>query len=81
MARHLKRFEGPTGSVWFQLHRACQSISLLFGTVGFATGLYMGNQPGIHNTSRRCVGITLMTLALVQVCVAILLKAKERSQV
>jgi len=77
MARHLKRFERPTGSTWFQLHRACQCIALLFGTAGFATGIYMGNQPGIHNTPHRCVGITLMTLALVQVCVAILLRPKK----
>jgi len=77
LARHLKRFEGPTGSTWFQLHRICQSMALLIGTVGFATGLYMGNQPGIHNTPHRCVGITLMTLALAQVCVAFLLRPKK----
>jgi len=77
LARHLKRFEGPTGSIWFRLHRVCQSIALLIGTAGFATGIYMGNQPGIHNTPHRCVGITLMILALAQVCVAVFLRPNK----
>ncbi|XP_058783998.1 cytochrome b561 and DOMON domain-containing protein At5g47530-like [Vicia villosa] len=76
LARHLKSFEG-LGSTWFHLHRACQSIALLIGTIGFGTGLYMGNHQGLHNTPHRCVGITLMTLALVQVFVAFCLRPKN----
>lgn len=45
---------------------------------GLGTGLYMGNQhQGLHNTPHRCLGITTMTLALVQVCVAFCLRPKN----
>jgi hypothetical protein len=84
LARYLKPFEGLIGPVqkknnnkWFQLHRACQSLALLIGTIGFGTGLYLGKQPGQHDTPHRCVGITLMTLALAQVCVAFCLRPEE----
>ncbi|CAL5202331.1 unnamed protein product [Lathyrus oleraceus] len=76
LARYLKAFEG-LGSTWFHLHRVCQSIALLIGTIGFGTGLYMGSHPGVHNNPHRCVGMTLMTLALVQVCVAFCLRPKK----
>ncbi|CAI8584690.1 unnamed protein product [Vicia faba] len=77
LARHLKSFEGSKGSIWFHLHRACQTIALLIGTIGFGTGLYMGNHQGLHNTPHRCVGITIFTLAVVQVCVAFCLRPKK----
>ncbi|CAJ2640023.1 unnamed protein product [Trifolium pratense] len=76
-ARYLKSFDGSIGPIWFHLHRACQSLALLIGTIGFGTGLYMGKQPGQHDTPHRCVGITLMTLALAQVCVAFCLRPKK----
>ncbi|GAU12590.1 hypothetical protein TSUD_132000 [Trifolium subterraneum] len=81
LARYLKSFDGSIGPVWFHLHRACQSIALVIGTIGFGTGLYMGNQPGQHDTPHRCAGITLMTLAFTQVCVAFCLRPKKDHKV
>ncbi|CAJ1963927.1 unnamed protein product [Sphenostylis stenocarpa] len=76
LGRYLKVFEG-LGSVWFDLHRACQSLAFLIGVVGFVSGLYIGNHYGVHNTPHRCVGITLMCLAFIQVCVAVCLRPKK----
>ncbi|KHN43618.1 Ferric-chelate reductase 1 [Glycine soja] len=76
LARYLKAFDclGPT---WFQLHRACQSLAFLMGIAGFGTGLYIGNHYGIHNAPHRCVGITLLCLAITQVCLAVFLRPKK----
>lgn len=76
LARYLKAFDG-LGPIWFHLHRSCQSLAFLIGIIGFGTGLYMGNHNGVHHTPHKCVGITLMSLALAQVCVAICLRPKK----
>ncbi|KAH1197230.1 Cytochrome b561 and DOMON domain-containing protein [Glycine max] len=76
LARYLKAFDG-LGPTWFQLHRACQSLAFLMGIAGFGTGLYIGNHYGIHNAPHRCVGITLLCLAITQVCLAVFLRPKK----
>ncbi|RDX98159.1 Cytochrome b561 and DOMON domain-containing protein, partial [Mucuna pruriens] len=76
LARYLKILDG-VGPTWFHLHRACQSIAFLIGIAGFGTGLYIGNHYKIHNASHRCVGITIMCLAFIQVCDATCLRAKK----
>ncbi|KAK7302317.1 hypothetical protein RJT34_13203 [Clitoria ternatea] len=76
LVRYLKAFDG-LGATWFHLHRSCQSLALLIGIAGFCTGLYMGNNSKVHHAPHRCIGITLMCLALTQVFVAICLRPKK----
>ncbi|KAG5017613.1 hypothetical protein AAZX31_08G316400 [Glycine max] len=76
LARYLKVFDG-LGPTWFHLHRACQSLAFFIGIAGFGTGLYIGNHYGVHNAPHRCVGITLLCLAIIQVCVAVFLRPKK----
>ncbi|KAL3652320.1 hypothetical protein CASFOL_002001 [Castilleja foliolosa] len=67
IARFVKVFQ-PLNPVWFYLHVTCQTLGYLLGVAGWATGLNLGSRtPGIVRTVHRNIGITLFTLATLQV--------------
>ncbi|KAL3635698.1 hypothetical protein CASFOL_020245 [Castilleja foliolosa] len=67
IARFVKVFQ-PLNPAWFYLHVTCQTLAYFLGVAGWATGLNLGSRtPGIVRTLHRNIGITLFTLATLQV--------------
>ncbi|KAL3635699.1 hypothetical protein CASFOL_020246 [Castilleja foliolosa] len=67
IARFVKVFQ-PLNPAWFYLHVTCQTLAYLLGVAGWATGLNLGSRtPGIVRIVHRNIGITLFTLATLQV--------------
>ncbi|WOL16131.1 cytochrome b561 and DOMON domain-containing protein [Canna indica] len=66
-ARYLKTFKSADPA-WFYLHVACQIIGYGVGVGGWATGLNLGSKSkGIQYTTHRNIGMTLFSLATLQV--------------
>ncbi|PRQ52722.1 putative cytochrome b561 and DOMON domain-containing protein [Rosa chinensis] len=70
------------GPAWFYVHVSCQVLGSLGGIAGSVTGLMLGHKSsGIEYKGHKCIGITLMSLATVQVLARFLLWPKTGSQV
>lgn len=66
-ARYLKTFKSADPA-WFYLHITCQIIGYGVGVGGWATGLNLGSKSkGIQYTTHRNIGISLFSLATLQV--------------
>ncbi|XP_074586205.1 cytochrome b561 and DOMON domain-containing protein At4g12980-like [Curcuma longa] len=66
-ARYLKTFKSADPA-WFYLHVTCQIIGYGVGVGGWATGLNLGSKSkGIQYTTHRNIGISLFSLATLQV--------------
>lgn len=74
-ARYMKVFKSADPA-WFYLHVACQCSAYIIGVAGWATGLTLGNNTGIHTRSHGNIGMTLFILGTLQVC-ALLLRPKK----
>ncbi|GFP83295.1 cytochrome b561 and DOMON domain-containing protein at5g47530 [Phtheirospermum japonicum] len=75
VARYLKVFKSANPA-WFYLHVTCQTAAYIVGVAGWGTGLKLGSDSaGIEHTTHRNIGITLFTLATLQVF-ALLLRPK-----
>ncbi|KAL8045527.1 hypothetical protein ABFX02_08G120000 [Erythranthe guttata] len=75
LARYLKVFKSANPA-WFYLHVACQVSAYIVGVAGWGTGLKLGSDsPGIEQTTHRNIGITMFSLATLQVF-ALLLRPK-----
>ncbi|KAL3646063.1 hypothetical protein CASFOL_011243 [Castilleja foliolosa] len=75
VARYMKVFKSAN-PVWFYLHVTCQTAAYIVGVAGWGTGLKLGSDSaGIEQTTHRNIGITLFTLATLQVF-ALLLRPK-----
>ncbi|PRQ48142.1 putative cytochrome b561/ferric reductase transmembrane [Rosa chinensis] len=73
VARNFKGF----GPAWFYIHVSCQILGSLGGIAGSVTGLMLGHKSsGIEYKGHKCIGITLMSLATVQVLAGFLLRPK-----
>ncbi|KAI9073294.1 hypothetical protein K1719_044729 [Acacia pycnantha] len=77
MGCYLKTFEA-TGSTWFHLHRACQMLAYIIGTMGFALGIFLSS-PSLSSLSpygfvHASIGIVVFVSATVQVLAAIFLR-------
>ncbi|XP_054818070.1 cytochrome b561 and DOMON domain-containing protein At5g47530-like [Prosopis cineraria] len=71
MARYLKAFE-VTRPRWFHVHRACQILAYLFGSAGFALGIYMSTNLSLSAFHLHAsVGIAVFTISTVQILFAI----------
>lgn len=67
MARYLRPFQAADPA-WFYLHVACQVSAYAIGVAGWATGIKLGSESkGIQWTAHRNIGITLFSLATLQV--------------
>ncbi|KAI9073306.1 hypothetical protein K1719_044741 [Acacia pycnantha] len=82
MGRYLKTLEA-TGSTWFHLHRACQMLAYIIGTIGFALGIFLSS-PSLSSLSpygfvHASIGIAVFVSATVQVLAAIFLR-RQTSQ-
>ncbi|XP_021808142.1 cytochrome b561 and DOMON domain-containing protein At5g47530-like [Prunus avium] len=74
VARHFKAAD----PAWFHVHRACQMLGYFGGVAGFATGLWLGHKSsGVEYKGHRCMGITLISLAALQVLVALSLRPNK----
>ncbi|KAK6117817.1 hypothetical protein DH2020_048444 [Rehmannia glutinosa] len=66
-ARYLKVFKSANPA-WFYLHVTCQTSAYVVGVAGWATGLKLGSDsPGVEHTTHRNIGITIFSLATLQV--------------
>ncbi|KAG1363424.1 Cytochrome b561 and DOMON domain-containing protein [Cocos nucifera] len=66
-ARYLKTFHSADPA-WFYLHLSCQLTGYIVGVAGWATGLNLGSKSkGVRYTTHRNIGITLFSLATLQV--------------
>ncbi|GAB4859359.1 hypothetical protein Ancab_010823 [Ancistrocladus abbreviatus] len=75
IARYMRVFKGADPA-WFYLHITCQVSAYIVGVVGWGTGLKLGSEsPGVYHTHRN-IGITLFSLATLQVF-ALLLRPKK----
>lgn len=73
VARNLKGL----GPAWFYIHVSCQILGYFGGIAGLVTGLLLGTKSsGIQYKGHRCIGITLIILATVQVLVGCCLRPK-----
>ncbi|KAI9073308.1 hypothetical protein K1719_044743 [Acacia pycnantha] len=77
MGRYLKTMEA-TGSTWFRLHRACQILAYIIGTIGFTLGIFLSS-PSLSSLSpygfvHASIGIAVFVSATVQVLAAIFLR-------
>ncbi|KAJ1685677.1 hypothetical protein LUZ63_017067 [Rhynchospora breviuscula] len=76
IARYFKAFS-PSGTAWFYLHVSFQVAGYILGTAGWGTGLNLGvKSKGVQYTTHRNIGITLFSLATLQVT-ALLLRPKK----
>ena len=67
IARYLRTFR-LFHPAWFYLHVSCQVSAYAIGVAGWATGLKLGGQSkGVQYTTHRYIGITLFSLATLQV--------------
>ncbi len=67
IARYLRTFESAD-PIWFYLHVFCQISAYAIGVAGWGTGLKLGSQSqGIEYTAHRNIGISLFSIATVQV--------------
>lgn len=65
-ARYMKVFKSADPA-WFYLHVACQCCAYVIGVAGWAIGLALGNNTGIHTYSHGKIGMTLFILGTLQV--------------
>lgn len=76
IARYLRTFR-IFHPAWFYLHVSCQVSAYAIGVAGWATGLKLGGQSkGVQYTTHRYIGITLFSLATLQVF-ALFLRPKK----
>ncbi|XP_071697589.1 cytochrome b561 and DOMON domain-containing protein At3g25290-like [Rutidosis leptorrhynchoides] len=67
IARYLRTFPSADPA-WFYLHALCQVSAYAIGVAGWGTGLKLGSESkGITFSAHRNIGITLFSLATVQV--------------
>ncbi|KAI9084263.1 hypothetical protein K1719_033770 [Acacia pycnantha] len=77
MGRYLKQLEA-TGSTWFHLHRACQILAYIIGTIGFTLNIFL-TSPSLSSLSpygfvHASIGIVVFVSATVQVLAVIFLR-------
>ncbi|KAF2284569.1 hypothetical protein GH714_027154 [Hevea brasiliensis] len=76
IARYLRPFQSADPA-WFYLHVSCQVSAYAIGVAGWATGLKLGSESkGIQWTAHRNIGITLFSLATLQIF-ALFLRPKK----
>ncbi|XP_008799561.1 cytochrome b561 and DOMON domain-containing protein At3g25290-like [Phoenix dactylifera] len=76
-ARYLKTFKSADPA-WFYLHLSCQLTGYTVGVAGWATGLNLGSKSkGVQYTTHRNIGITLFSLATLQVFALFLRPSKD----
>ncbi|KAJ9169824.1 hypothetical protein P3X46_017973 [Hevea brasiliensis] len=67
IARYLRPFQSADPA-WFYLHVSCQVSAYAIGVAGWGTGLKLGSESkGIQWTAHRNIGISLFSLATLQV--------------
>ncbi|KAL5702950.1 hypothetical protein ACHQM5_028105 [Ranunculus cassubicifolius] len=77
IARYLRAFESAEPA-WFYLHAICQCSAYIIGVAGWGTGLKLGSQSkGVQYNTHRNIGITLFSLATLQVFALLLRPTKE----
>ncbi|XP_047306160.1 cytochrome b561 and DOMON domain-containing protein At5g47530-like [Impatiens glandulifera] len=76
VARYLKVFKSADPA-WFYIHVACQSSAYIIGVAGLGTGLKLGEESGLDNTTHRNIGITLFCLGTLQVFALMLRPNKD----
>ncbi|XP_047311452.1 cytochrome b561 and DOMON domain-containing protein At3g25290-like [Impatiens glandulifera] len=77
IARYLRTFESADPA-WFYLHASCQLSAYAIGVAGWVTGLKLGSESvGVQYSDHRNLGITLFSLATVQMCALFLRPKKE----
>ncbi|KAK1306328.1 hypothetical protein QJS10_CPA10g01871 [Acorus calamus] len=77
IARYVKVFPSADPA-WFYLHVACQCSGYIVGVAGWGTGLKLGSESaGITYDSHRNIGITLFSLATLQVFALLLRPNKD----
>lgn len=75
IARYMRTFKSAD-PLWFYLHVFCQISAYAIGVAGWGTGLKLGSESkGIHYTGHRNIGISLFSLATVQVIIKSQLKS------
>lgn len=76
IARFLRQIDG-LDPAWFYLHAGCQISAYAIGVAGWATGLKLGSQSkGIQYSAHRNIGISLFSLATIQMF-ALFLRPKK----
>ncbi|XP_008778756.2 cytochrome b561 and DOMON domain-containing protein At4g12980-like [Phoenix dactylifera] len=76
IARYLKAFKS-LAPAWFYLHVLCQLIGYALGVTGWGIGLNLGSKSkGVQYTTHRNLGITLFSLATLQIT-ALFLRPKK----
>ncbi|KAK6919247.1 AIR12, DOMON domain [Dillenia turbinata] len=75
IARYVKVFEAADPA-WFYLHVGCQSSAYIVGVAGWGTGMKLGSDSPIEQTTHRNIGIALFCLGTLQVF-ALLLRPKK----
>ncbi|KAG0487254.1 hypothetical protein HPP92_009349 [Vanilla planifolia] len=77
IARYMRVFKSADPA-WFYLHVACQCSAYIVGVAGWGTGLKLGSDSkGVTYHSHRNIGITLFTLATLQVFALLLRPQKD----
>ncbi|KAF2292533.1 hypothetical protein GH714_025270 [Hevea brasiliensis] len=76
IARYLRPFQSADPA-WFYLHVSCQVSAYAIGVAGWGTGLKLGSESkGIQWTAHRNIGISLFSLATLQIF-ALFLRPKK----
>ncbi|KAK6122198.1 hypothetical protein DH2020_044077 [Rehmannia glutinosa] len=76
IARYLRTFPSADPA-WFYLHASCQVSAYAIGVAGWGTGLKLGSESkGVTYSYHRNIGISLFTLATVQIS-ALLLRPRK----
>ncbi|GER53089.1 auxin-responsive family protein [Striga asiatica] len=77
IARYLRVFPSADPA-WFYLHISCQISAYAIGVAGWGTGLKLGSESnGVTYSTHRNIGITLFTLATVQIFALLLRPNKD----
>lgn len=76
IARYVKVFESADPA-WFYLHVTCQTSAYIIGVAGWATGIQLGNGSPVHQTTHRNIGITIFSLATLQMFALLLRPNKD----
>lgn len=77
IARYLKAFKS-LDPAWFYLHVSCQLIGYALGVAGWGIGLNLGSKSkGVQYTTHRNLGISLFSLATLQITALFLRPNKD----
>ncbi|KAG7543251.1 Cytochrome b561/ferric reductase transmembrane [Arabidopsis thaliana x Arabidopsis arenosa] len=77
IARYMRIFESADPA-WFYLHVSCQFSAYAIGVAGWATGLKLGSESkGIQYNTHRNIGISLFSLATLQMFAMLLRPRKD----